>query len=97
LRGATQTARVNRMGMSSPVSMRSSPSLSITQTGSGNHMPFYDGNNSFFFTSLHANYSDKTSLELDANVTGTWSADGNAACCYRSDFYESEVVLDAEL
>ena len=97
LRGVTRSTRVNRAGMSLPVSMRAAPSFSINQTGSSNHMPFYDGNVTRFFSSLQTNYSDKTSLELDINITDTFSTNGLAACCYKSDDYASEVVLDSEL
>jgi len=92
------TTRANRMATILPVELRATPTLTITQTGSTDHFKVYDGGASQIYSSVAANYSSNTQIELDVNLAGALT--GRSPTCiftHASGTYTSDFKLDAEL
>ena len=66
-------ARVYSLGFNFPIQMRSTPSLSITQTGSTSHQQIADGSTGANITSIlssgFSKFCAEYSVNLDADLT----------------------------
>lgn len=86
----------NRLGMILPVKMRSTPSMTLTSTGTTGHMRVYSGSSSYAYTSLTSNFSTSELIEFDCNLAGDMP-DGRAAVVYQSTSDQTRFDLNSEL
>ena len=92
------TNEVGRAAASLPVTMRASPTSTITQVGGSGQARFYDGGVATGTIQSVGNfYSRTTSIEYDIVLSVSGYVTGRAACLYLDANYSTAFNLTAEL